>query len=156
MQCRHCQTDVVNQLQRLREDDAIEGAFGKNRRVGEVSHNRRARIAGAHVQDVDTCDARRAEAAGVFVTADFEDPPNDFRCVALQEPLDVIPVDRRPSVEPIITADRYGAVEVAEPDPANAGHLAKPSRHPIPNTTRQEPCGAMPHTGECLVHRRGR
>ena len=156
MQCRHRETDVVNQLQRLREDDAIEGAFGKNRRVGEVPHNRRTRIAGAHVQDVGTCDARRAEAARVFVTADFEDASNDFRCVALQEPLDVVPVDRRPSIEAIITTDRYGAAEVAEPNPANAWHLAKPSRHAIPNTTRQEPFGAMPHTGECLAHRRGR
>ena len=49
---RNRQGDVVNELQRLREHDAVECILGQHVRVGEVADDRRARIALMHVQHV--------------------------------------------------------------------------------------------------------
>ena len=89
-----CEVDVVDQVQRLRHDDAVEGPIGDLRSVGEVADDRGRRIAAVDVKHVSPGRTIAAVAARVLVVSDLERPAGDVSPVRLEEALDVVTVDR--------------------------------------------------------------
>ena len=105
--------DVVDQVQRLRHDDAVEGCVGDLRSLSEVSDDRGGWIAVVDVKHVPSCRTLPAETAGVLVVSDLESPAGDVTSISLQEALDVVPVDRQAAVVPELSADGPKPSQVA-------------------------------------------
>ena len=89
---------VVHQVERLRQHDAVKGARREVCRVGEIRNQCRLRMARRDVQHVrpsdPTCPTRRVYAA----SPSFEDAAVNQMRILLQELLDVITVDRETAV----------------------------------------------------------
>ena len=113
-----CEVDVVDQVQRLRHDDAVEGPIGDLRSVGEVADDRGGRIAAVDVEHVSPGRTIAAVAARVFVVSDLERPAGDVSPVRLEEALDVVTVDRQAAVVPELSAD---GLEAAAGRPSPTG-----------------------------------
>jgi hypothetical protein len=97
--------DVVDQVQGLGQNDAVENPVGDLRSVDEVPDDGRGRIAGVHMQYVPSGCPIAAVAAGVLVISDLECPAGDVAPVRLEEALDVVAVDRQAAGVPELAAD---------------------------------------------------
>ena len=108
----HRGTHVVHQLQRLRQHDAIVRVGWQHIRVGQITHDGRARVAAMHVQDVNAGYPVGAKPACVAIVADLEYAPADRRGIPCEKTLDVVPVDWLTAIEPEIPADRSGSTQI--------------------------------------------
>ena len=128
----HRGRNLVDELQRLCEDEAIEPFGLEVGSIREIGHDGGVRVRAVEVEDVDARHPR-AEAPKVAVAADLEACPADVPPVLIEERLDVIAVDRQPAVEAPVPTDRGRAPETPKPDwtaqPASAElHRATISR----------------------------
>ena len=122
-----CEADVVDQVQRLRYDDAVEGPIGDLRSVGEVADDRGGRIAAVDVEHVPPGRTIAAVAARVFVVSDLERPAGDVSPVRLEEALDVVTVDRQAAVVPELVADGLKPAQVTPVPPLRIGRVVSTS-----------------------------
>ncbi len=113
MQRRERGADVVDELQRLGDDRAVEGVGRDVRRVREVADDRRLRVPLLRHQDVDLLDAGSV-ASRVVRSRDLEDVAANVRLVSSDEALDVDAVDRRAALEAPVRVDGRDAPQVAE------------------------------------------
>ena len=113
MQGRQSRADVVDELECLRDDRAVERLVRDLGGVGEVADDRRVRVALLRHEDVDACDVG-AVARRVVGCRDLEDATADVAGALADEPLDEDAVDRRPSLVPPVRVDRRGATKRAE------------------------------------------
>ena len=113
MQRRERRPDVVDELQRLRHDRAVERVARDLGGVGEVADDRRLRVALLRHEDVDARDVG-AVARRVVGRRDLEDAPADVGGVLADESLDEDPVDRRSPLVPPVRVDRRRPAQRAE------------------------------------------
>lgn len=117
-QLAYCRRHVVNQVQRLGDDRAIESLFWQHPRLADVTNYRRARLVPQmeHVLALDP----PTEPPRIKVFADFQHTAPNAVLVRAQELLDIITVDRGSPIEAECRADRLGSSKVAEVHGANA------------------------------------
>ena len=92
------EVDLVDQVQRLRQDDAVERPVGDLQGVDEVADDRGRRMASVDVEDIPSGRTTAAVAACVLVVSDLERPTGDVSLVHLEEALDVVAVDQEAAV----------------------------------------------------------
>ena len=108
---------VVDDAQRLRQDEAVVGVVGNRIGARQVRDHGGVRVAGVHVQHVGVGDAFGAEHAACTRVLHFQDASADVEAMQIQKRLDVVAIEGQAAVEPPHGADRRGAPEVAELDP---------------------------------------
>ena len=135
MQRRERRTDVVDELQGLRHDRAVERVARDLRRVGEVADDRRLRVALLRHEDVDARDVC-AVARRVVGRRDLEDAPPDVGGALADEPIHEDAVDRRSPLVAPVRIDRRRPAQRAEVErpaapPVDVGspHGAQPASH---------------------------
>lgn len=113
-------------MERLCTDYAVERLLRQRGSIYEIADDRGARIRCVDVEHVDLRDERvagsprRAESAGVSVVSELEDvAPYVPAGVATEEILDVIPVDREPTIESVVLAYRRDPAQAAETNRAH-------------------------------------
>ena len=142
---------VEDEVQRLRQHDAVEGGVGQHRPVGKVADERHVGGVGIDVQDVGLGHVRPTESVRVRRVTDLEHPAADVGGVAGKEAFDVVAVDRAAAGVAEVRRDRRGPPQVTEPHMARRrGHGAagEPLRR-LPGAQRDDP----PHQLAQLVHR---
>jgi hypothetical protein len=112
VQIRQRRLRVVDEAERLSEDDAVERVLGQRRRHREVADDRHP-FAGDDADHFRPLDARAAEAPRVRIGGDFEDDAANVVGVRLQEALDVMAVERGSAVRPVLPRLRLQIAEVA-------------------------------------------
>src|SRR5215203_8579 len=116
-------------MQRLGENDAIEGGRRQHARFGQVA-NDRCGIIGSEAEDVLPLDLRAAESSGICVLRDLEDAATYVRGVRAEEALDVVAVDGQSAVEAPVRAERGSTCNLAATHPQTASRT--PQRTPDP------------------------
>ena len=105
--------DVVDQVQCLGQNDAVEGPVGDLWSVDEVADDGGRWIAGVDVEHVSSVRAAAAVAARVLVVSDLEGPAGDVAPVRFEETLDVVAVDRQAALISELAADRLKPPQAA-------------------------------------------
>jgi hypothetical protein len=105
---------VVDELKRLRQDEAIERIGWKAVEARKIGHDGRTCITGVNVDDVASLDSR-AESFCVPVVPDFKHSSGDIAGILAQELLDVKPIDRQSAIEPPNGAEWRGAAQSTQP-----------------------------------------
>jgi peptidoglycan/xylan/chitin deacetylase (PgdA/CDA1 family) len=143
--------DVVDELERLRTDEAVEGIGRNTAGRGEVGDDGCSRI---RLVDVDHIGAGDAGTKLLCVTGIlyFEDTPADVGAVVVEEALDVVAVDRRAAVGAPVITQRRGAPQHAEPRPASRGELSSQRPRRVPHILRTIP-GPMRRTVADIARR---
>src|SRR3954447_24822973 len=100
----HGRAHVVDERQRLREDDAVVCALRDALARGQVAHDCRLRVTRGRVQHVGLFNAR-AEPVGIGALLHLQDPSPDQLLVLLEEALYVEPVDRPAAVQSELRRD---------------------------------------------------
>src|SRR5262245_12312991 len=118
--------DDVNQLQRLREDDADEHAGRDVTSVRQVGDDRRVWVIRVDMEDVVGGDLFAAESFGINLLADLEHMPTHVLRLALEKVLDVIAIDGPAPGFAKDLADWTHPTEVAKINLSNA-ELLSPS-----------------------------
>ena len=113
LQGRQRTADVIDELERLRDDGAVERVVRDMGCVAEVADDRRLWIAILRHEDVHAQDVA-AEPVRVVGRGDLENSSADVVGVATDETLDIDPVDRRAALEAPIGVDRGRAPELPE------------------------------------------
>src|SRR5438477_415881 len=126
---------VIDVLQRLREDEAVERRIGNVLCGSQIADDGGERVTRIDVEDVSLGDSA-AKSVGVAGVADLEDASANEMALLAQEPLDVEAVDRCPAVVTEICADWGGRAKRCEPHRAGAATDAI-----------AEPVGGGPHGG---------
>src|SRR5690606_8309205 len=97
---------MVDQVQGLRQDDAIETVIRKVGRVTQIAGPGGLRMISIDMQHLALTDTLPAKSQGVLVIADLQHDPLDVQGLQLKEVLDVIPIQRTTPVVPELRADR--------------------------------------------------
>jgi Glycosyl transferase family 2 len=105
---------VVDVLQCLREDEAVEAARWHGIGSDEVADDRCVRIARIDVEDVAALDGG-AESSGVVPVQHLEDTAANRPTLGGEELLDVVTVDRSAAVASVVVAERFGPADRPEP-----------------------------------------
>ena len=126
---------IVDVLQRLRDDDAVEALIGERAAHAEVRDDRRLRVRRVDVDDVALGDGRAAETERVRVIAHLEHPPLHCCGVTREEGLDVETVDRQPAVEAPVVAERTLPAQIA---PHGGSLAAAQPRDEVANGPRKD------------------
>ena len=84
--------EVIQILQRLGQDDAVEDCLWQNVRPAEVADKGRMRIARIDMEDTAVPHPGTPEAQGIGIVADFEDTPMNVVGVFGQEPFDEVAI----------------------------------------------------------------
>jgi hypothetical protein len=108
MRLHHRRAHVVDELQRLGEDEAVERPLGDARTDREVGHDRRLGVGRVEVEHV-RLGHRGAEAPGVLGALHLQRTAANVGRVCREKSLDVVAVDRRTPVEPPLGAERTHA-----------------------------------------------
>ena len=90
---------VVNVLERLREDEAVEAARRHVIGGSEIADDRRLQVARINVEDVAAVDGG-SETHGVVAVHHFEDTAANRGALGGEEPLDVVAVTGVPGSRP--------------------------------------------------------
>jgi len=110
--------NIVDEMQRLEKQDAIERVRGNLRRVRDIADESCLRVAGLHVQNVAAVHTFAAKAPGVFVIADLQYSAADIRLIQTQEAINVVPVYGRSAIESELPADGCQSAQRTEVDSA--------------------------------------
>ena len=113
MERRERGADVVDELERLGHDRAVERVVRDVRRVCEVADDRRLGVALRRHQDVAALDSA-SEPRRVVRRRDLEHAAADVHGVRADELLDVDAVDRRAALEAPVRVYRRHAAQVSE------------------------------------------
>ena len=113
MQGPHRCLDVVNEHERLRENDAIKVFIRDLRRVRQVADNGRLRVALFDVHDMTGGEASRPEHAGVGIFAELQHPAADVVPMLGEKMLDVVSIDRSAPIKSEIAADGTDSTQIA-------------------------------------------
>ena len=105
---------VIDVLERLREDEAVEAARRHGIAGGEITDDRRVRIAGIDVEDVAALESG-PETYGVVAVHHFEDTAANRGTLGGKEMLDVVTVDWCAAVAPVMVAEGCGSADRPEP-----------------------------------------
>jgi hypothetical protein len=105
---------VVDVLERLREDEAVEAARRHRIGGGEIADDGRVRVTRIDVEDVAAVDGG-SETYGVVAVHHLEDTAANRGALGGEELLDVVTVDRRAAVAPVVVAEGFGPANRAEP-----------------------------------------
>jgi hypothetical protein len=105
--------DLVYQLQRLRENEAVESAVRKPVSDREIRNDRCLRVARVDIEDIGPLDSSTKSPAVARVLY-FENPAHDVRSVPCQEAFDVVAVNRSAAVISEVCAQRSRASERPE------------------------------------------
>ncbi len=97
---------IIDHLKRLREDDAVEKIRLNVVGVGQVRDDGGFVIPGDHVKNIDLCHGGPAEFLDIRCIHEFQHAAPDYSRVCLQELLNVVAVDRQPTIEAEDRADR--------------------------------------------------
>ncbi len=112
---RQCRTNVVNEVQCLRNYHAVERIRRHVRHIRQIAHDRRSgSLVG--VENIASRNVRAPESARVCALPDFQNASADQPGIALQESFDEIPVDRTSAIVSIRAAHRRQASQIAEID----------------------------------------
>ena len=117
--------DVVDHLQRLRADDAVETVRGNSVGAREVGDDRRVRIGRHNVEDIAACHAIPAKRPRIPRVAELEHTSTDIGRMSGKKALDVVPVDRRSAIESETPAHRFKPAEAAEANAASGTERRK-------------------------------
>src|SRR5262249_20112378 len=118
----HGGAHVVDERQRLREDDAVVGALWDAFAGGQVTDERRLRVAGGRVQEVGLLDAG-PEPVRVGALLHFQHAAAAQLLVLLEEALDVETIDRTPAIQSELS--RHGFLHTEADAPSLAGRAAE-------------------------------
>src|SRR5262245_60797222 len=137
MRVRNGAVNIVDQLERLCEDEAIEHVGRHGVCGAEIGDDRRLRIRGSDVEYIPMLNAD-AESFRIRAVSDLQDATTDIVPVLLQELLNVVAVDRRAAVESPRVAERGRPSKSTQPGgirqpaetilqslPSKRGHLVK-------------------------------
>ena len=102
---------VLEQVERLDQQDAVVGLRRQRARNAQVGDDRRVRVGGVQVHDVAGADAAGPEPARVARVTDLEYVAADRSGGLVQEALDVEAVDRPAAVEAVARAERPRAAQ---------------------------------------------
>jgi hypothetical protein len=105
---------VVDVLERLREDEAVEAARRHGVGGSEIADDRRVRVATINVEDVAPVDGG-SETYGVVAVHHFEDTAANRGALGGEELLDVVAVDRYAAVASVVVAEGFGPADRPEP-----------------------------------------
>jgi hypothetical protein len=114
MDVPHRRLEVVDVLERLGEDEAVEGVARNVVGRREIGDDRRRGIRGVDVQHVAALDAD-AEALGVPVVQHLEHPTADRTPLRGEKPVDVVAVDRSATIAAPVVAERRRSANRSEP-----------------------------------------
>src|SRR5207244_8858457 len=95
---------VVDVLERLGEDEAVEAARWHGIGGGEIAGDRRVRIAGIDVEHVAAVDGGPV-ALRVVAVQHFDDPTANRGAFRGEELLDVVAVDWRAAITSVVVAE---------------------------------------------------
>src|SRR5665648_59628 len=126
VQLRDRRLDVEDELQCLRQHDAVEGVVADARRAGQIRDDGRGRRLACEVKYVALRDAGTAEALGVGALRDLEHMPLDRGGALPEEPLHVVAIDGDSPIEPEHATDRFGALQATEVDAAHRDRQSAP------------------------------
>ncbi len=94
---------LVDDVQRLGEDDAVVGGGRDMVEPTQISNHRRPRVGDVEVQNIAPLDPLTSEPSGVFVFLYFEHGSTDVACVCREIALDDWPIRRRAAlVAPVV------------------------------------------------------
>src|SRR5688500_11135656 len=105
---------VVDVLEGLRQDDAIEAARRKRVRIGEIGDEAGLGVLWIDVEDIGFLDAM-TKPARVIRIQHLEDPTANGRSFVFEKAFDVIAVDRSAAITAPIVTERRRSTERAEP-----------------------------------------
>ena len=111
----HSGFHVIDQMERLRQNDAVKDIGRDVFRRTQIAYECRLRVSFLHVQDVAARDAVTAEPLGVAVVADLQDPAADIGFAAREEPLNIKTVYRCPAIKAEFAAKGRQAAEIPKP-----------------------------------------
>src|SRR5215210_4081408 len=105
---------VVDEMQRLRADDAIEDVRWYILSTGEVSDDGRPPVSRVHVEHVADRHAVAAVFSGKGGVFDLQHPPSNVLSLAGEKILDVVAINRPPPIQTELAADRSQPPEIPE------------------------------------------
>jgi len=106
-------SNVVDQLERLCDEEAVEEIGGYLISGAEIGKDRDSRIGRVDVHDITALDGRTV-AVSISTLFDLQDATADVTSMLEEKSLDVITVDWSAAVEPPVIADGPGASDSAE------------------------------------------
>ena len=125
---------VVYELKCLCDDKAVKAVRGNVVGGGQIAHDRCFGMAGVDVENVTPGHSSSAEATGIAPVSYLQHSPLDQFGVRREEALDVIPIDRLPTVISEFTAHWRKASQRPESDRyQSAGTACKPSGQAAPS-----------------------
>src|SRR5262249_51334495 len=117
-------THVVDQLQCLREDDAVERAGRDVTGVRQIGDDRRVRVIWINMEDVVGHDLFATESLRIDILADLEHMPSHVLRLVVEKVFDVVAIDGPPTSFAKDLADWTHPTEVAKIDFSNAELLS--------------------------------
>jgi hypothetical protein len=106
--------DIINEMQSLSEDNAIEGFGFYVIRIFEVGHDRSVQIVFGNMQHIAMRDTRTAESTRVRIITDFQNPPLNISGIGGEERFDIVAIDRSSSIKPEYSAYGGQPAKIAE------------------------------------------
>src|SRR5581483_10406959 len=108
---KHC-ARIVNKLERLSQYEAVECIGGKRIVCRKVANDCRSRIMSIDIQHLTPLDPY-SEAVGVIVVFNLKDTAMNIAAMLIQKVLDVIAINRRPSIKAPPVTYRVGCPNCA-------------------------------------------
>ena len=119
MRVRDGSFQVVDVLERLREDEAVEAARRQRIAGGEIADDGRVGVARIDVEDVAAVNGG-SETHRVVGVHHFEDTATNRGTLGGEELLDVVTIDRRAAVASVVVAEGFCAAD--RPEPGRVSH----------------------------------
>ena len=131
---------VVDQVDRLRQDETVVGILRHLLDGSQVGHDCRAMIAGIDVEDVGAAYAVAAVARRELGIQHLQHVAVHVGGVPPHEDVNEMSIDRHAAIEPPVAADRRGAAQVLEfQRPAPVGSQLFRQFRERPRATRPDP-----------------
>ena len=118
---------IVDELQCLRDDDAVVAVRRDRVRTPEIGDDRRLAVCRIDVEHIVRRDGVSTETLRIRRVPDLEDSTSHVGPVDLEKVFDVVPVDGLPSIPPRVPAQWLQAPEVAPFDPRHAARFEQPN-----------------------------
>ena len=119
---------VVDEVQRLRENDAVVGSRSDRVRMAEIGDDRRRAVGRIDVDDITRRDRVPAVLFRVHPVSDLEDSSSNVSPVSIQKALDVITVDGLPPIPAPVVAEWLGSPEITPVHPRDGSRFQRPNR----------------------------
>jgi hypothetical protein len=141
---------VVDVLEGLREDEAVEAACRHGIGGGEIADDGRVRVTRIDVEDVAAVNGG-SETHGVVAVHHFEDTATNRGALGGEELLDEVAIDRRAAVASVVVAEGFCAADRPEPGRVSYPLQSFPPTKRIGRRTELPDRGARAHETDVIA-----